>query len=482
MKHTSKEPLKKPLWIALACVAAVVVIALCLWFFWLRGLFAAGNASPVYVESVANIAGVNVGDTPRYSGVVEPQETYSIQKDESKTVAEVYVTQGDEVSPGDALFRYDTQEMQMSLDQSQLDLESISNTIATLKKQKEDLEKEKKEASQEEQYQYTVQIQSVELQIKTEEYNSQTKQQEIEELKDSLENAEVFSEVAGVVKEVNETPATDSSGQPKPFISILSSGEFRVKGTVSELNIGSLYQGQPVVIYSRLDSQQTWSGVIGTIETEPTQQNNNMYYGMDSGQQSSKYNFYVTLSSLEGLMLGQHVYIQPDLGQGDLPEGLWLPSYYIVQDENGSFVWAQSGKNTLEKRAVVLGEYDAGNDRYLIESGLTEDDSITAPAEDLKEGTPTTSDLSQVPVTDPSTDGSMDGSIDGGMVDNGGVVDGGTVDDGMVDDGTVDPGIAVPYTEEEPVDDSAEAQTYDTEDGESTSDSLESSPMEDLAR
>ena len=131
---------------------------------------------------------------------------------------------------------------------------------------------------------------------------------------------------------------------------------------------------------------------------------------------------------------------------------------------------------------MVLGEYDAGNDRYLIESGLTEDDSITAPAEDLKEGTPTTSDLSQVPVTDPSTDGSMDGSIDGGMVDNGGVVDGGTVDDGMVDDGTVDPGIAVPYTEEEPVDDSAEAQTYDTEDGESTSDSLESSPMEDLAR
>ena len=479
MKHTSKEPLKKPLWIALACVAAVAVIALCLWFFWLRGLFAAGNASPVYVESVANITGVNVGDTPRYSGVVEPQETYSIQKDESKTVAEVYVAQGDEVSPGDALFRYDTQEMQMSLDQSQLDLESISNTIATLKKQKEDLEKEKKEDSQEEQYQYTVQIQSVELQIKTEEYNSQTKQQEIEKLKDSLENAEVFSEVAGVVKEVNETPATDSSGQPKPFISILSSGEFRVKGTVSELNIGSLYQDQPVVIYSRLDNTQTWSGVIDTIETEPAEQNNNMYYyGMDNGQQSSKYNFYVTLSSLEGLMLGQHVYIQPDLGQGSLPEGLWLPSYYIVQDENGSFVWAQSEKNTLEKRAVVLGEYDDGNDRHLIESGLTEDDFIAAPAEDLKEGTPTTSDLSQIPPSDPS----VDGSIDGGMVDDGGVVGDGTVDNGAVDDGTVDPGMAVPYTEGAPEDGSAETQTNDTEDGESASGSLEGSPMEDLAR
>ena len=127
---------------------------------------------------------------------------------------------------------------------------------------------------------------------------------------------------------------------------------------------------------------------------------------------------------------------------------------------------------------MVLGEYDDGNDRHLIESGLTEDDFIAAPAEDLKEGTPTTSDLSQIPPSDPS----VDGSIDGGMVDDGGVVGDGTVDNGAVDDGTVDPGMAVPYTEGEPEDGSAETQTNDTEDGESASGSLEGSPMEDLAR
>ena len=95
MKHTSKEPLKKPLWIALACVAAVAVIALCLWFFWLKDLWAAAGASPVYVQSVAEIARLNLGSLPRYSGVVEPQATYSIQKDDTKTVAEIYVTEGD---------------------------------------------------------------------------------------------------------------------------------------------------------------------------------------------------------------------------------------------------------------------------------------------------------------------------------------------------------------------------------------------------
>ena len=84
-----------------------------------------------------------------------------------------------------------------------------------------------------------MQIQSVELQIKTAEYNSSVKKSEIDKLKNSLENAEVLSEVEGVVKEVNITPKTDATGQQLPFISILSSGEFRVKGTVTEMNRGS---------------------------------------------------------------------------------------------------------------------------------------------------------------------------------------------------------------------------------------------------
>ena len=120
-----------------------------------------------------------------------------------------------------------------------------------------------------------MQSQSVELQIKTEEYNSQVKQQDIDKLEDSLQNAEIYSEVEGVVKEINETPATDAAGQQKAFISILSSGEFRIKGTVSELNISSLYQGQEVTVHSRVDDSQVWQGVIDTIETEPTTDNTN---------------------------------------------------------------------------------------------------------------------------------------------------------------------------------------------------------------
>ena len=475
MKHKSK----RPLWIALTVLLVLAAVACCLWFFWLRNLWGAAGASPVYVESVAQIAGLNTGTTPRFSGVVEPQETYEVKKDESKTVAEIYVAEGDQVTAGTALFSYDTQEMQMNLDQAELDLEGISNRITTLENQKDDLVKEKKNASKDEQYSYTVQIQSVELQIKTEEYNADVKQQEINKLEESIQNAVVYSEVDGVVKEVNETPQTDANGQQRPFLSILSSGDFRIKGTVSELNISSLYQGQAVTVHSRVDDTQVWSGVIDTIEAEPTDNNsNNMYYygGMDSGTQSSKYNFYVTLSSRDGLMLGQHVYVQPDMGM-DMPEGLWLPAFYIAHDDAGSYVWAQSEKNTLEKRSIILGDYDSDNDRYQIQSGITEEDFIAYPEEDLQEGTPTTQDITQVPVEDPGTTG--DGSLEGGTVEDGSA-DGGFVDDGMM----VDPGMAEAYAEDGTGDqvESAESQG-DLEDGEgAVSGSLEDSPMEGLAR
>ncbi len=60
MKHRSK----KPLIIVLSCLAALLIAAACLWFFWLKDLWAAAGASPVYVQSVAEIAGLNLALCP----------------------------------------------------------------------------------------------------------------------------------------------------------------------------------------------------------------------------------------------------------------------------------------------------------------------------------------------------------------------------------------------------------------------------------
>lgn len=392
---------RKPLIIALVTIAILAAAAAGVWFLWLKDYLAIRGAAPVYVNSVASIVGLDTGSSPRYSGIVEPQQTYQINKDETKTVAEVLVAVGDEVRPGDILFRYDTQEMQFSLEQAEIDQQSIANMISTLQRQLTTAKADQKKASKDEQAAYSIQINELEIQIKQQQAASSKKKVEIDKLRESLKNTDVVSEVAGVVKEVN-SGASQSDFAPgganpsNAFITILSAGEYRIKGTISELNYASISVGQAVTVHSRLDSELVWHGTVDSIDQEAsTSQNNNMvFYGAEGAEKSSTYNFYVLLDNLEGLILGQHVYIEPDLGDDARKEGLWLPAMYIAHDTEGSFVWAKSEKDTLEKRLVTLGDYDSDTDSYEITSGLARTDSIAYPNEELLPGMPTTTDAS----------------------------------------------------------------------------------------
>ncbi len=431
---------RKPLIIALCCVLALALAAAGVWFFWLKDYLSLQNASPVYVTSVSSILGMEDGSTPRYSGIVEPQETFKVQKDDSRTVSEILVDVGDQVYPGDVLFRYDTQQLQFDLREADITLEGIANQISTLQAQITSLKADQKKASEDDQLSYTIQIQSAENQIEQLEYDSALKKQEKEKLQSDLDNTDVLCEVEGVVKEVN-TAAADTSGQQAAFISILSSGEYRIKGTVSELNLGSLSEGQAVTVHSRVDADQTWKGTVETIDREPAedQSNSTMYYfgATATGNQSSKYNFYVVLDSLDGLILGQHVYIEPDLGEQAEKTGLWLPAVYVAHDESGSYVWAKDDDDKLEKRLVTLGDYDTETDSYEIKGGVTKYDFIAYPSETLKAGMPTTVDSSYQDVTTGVMTGSVSGSgessdsvFGGGMDENWGTDDGEGLEDG----------------------------------------------------
>ena len=131
----------------------------------------------------------------------------------------------------------------------------------------------------------------------------------------------------GEVKSVNPNGGTDDRGNALPLISIVQTGGFRVKGYVNESNASVLNEGAKVVIRARTGNQ-TWSGAITSIDwNNPAQSGGSNYYdgGSSDTGTSSKYPFYVELDSSDGLLLGQHVYIEPDLGQSDSPAGIQLP-------------------------------------------------------------------------------------------------------------------------------------------------------------
>ncbi len=347
----------------------------------------------VLVTQVSEIMGLSSsqqGLQSRFAGVVEPQKTLEIQLQEGMTVAEVLVEEGQTVKEGDPLFRYDTAETTMNLEQQKLELEKLNNTIESQRQKIAELEKEKQNASEDMQLQYTMEIQESTASLKQTEYDAKVKSMEIEKTQASIDQAIVTSTMAGVVQSIQSS--TEQMGgenaSQQSFITILAQGEYRVKGTINEQNMYQISTDMPVLIRSRVQEDQVWTGHISEIDTQSPVQNQSGYGNgnTDAMQQSSDYPFYVTLDSYDGLMLGQHVYIE--IGQTSTPhtEGVWLYEGYLISEEDGSYsVWVDA-QGQLEKRTVTLGEYDEALGQYEITEGLEQSDRIAWPEERLQEG------------------------------------------------------------------------------------------------
>ncbi len=389
---------------------------------------AEGEAS---VQSVSMICGLgSVGLADRFAGIVSPLGETTIKKNDSMTVDTIKVKVGDTVKEGDVLFTYDLSQVRTDLEMAQLELEQLN---ATLEDQQAELERIQKlmdstydDATKR---QYSLDLREQNVKVLETKANISTKKKDIEKLKTNTQNGSVTSPVAGEVQSLNADGGTDSYGNALPFMTIVETGGFRIKGYVNENNAGVLTEGTAVVIRSRV-SDQTWKGSISSIDWNNAQQTRSDYGDSDTAM-SSKYPFYVTLEGNgEGLLMGQHVYIEPDYGQEDQQDEslINLPSYFINDAEGSAWVWAQNSKGKLEKRSVKLGEYNMEADTYPVLDGLTAEDYIAFPDESLKAGmTCVTYDDATF---DPSTGGDVypdDGYIEGG--------DGDTFDENVPMDG-----------------------------------------------
>ena len=233
----------------------------------------------------------------------------------------------------------------------------------------------------------------MQLDLKEAELNLKAKETEVAQANAILENAAVVSPVSGRVQSISEN-GYDNYGNPLPYITIQQTGAFRVKGIIGELQRGGLMEGTRVKIISRTDETAVWYGTVALIDYENPSQGSeyDMYYGVaaDEMTSSSRYPFYVELESTDGLLLGQHVYMEVDTGDTVI-SGPAIGGYFICYEADGSaYVWAEN-RSRLEKRVITLGAYDPMTDTYAITGGLSEDDYIAYPDPELcKEGAPTT--------------------------------------------------------------------------------------------
>ena len=474
--------MKKRIFIVLGILIAAGGIGGGVWYHFNGSGQGGSDDTVVYVSKLSVITGTESAATNRFAGVVEPQKTVNVKIESGRKVKEVQVKTGEEVKAGQLLFEYDLSSIQDDLKQAQLDLDRLKNEQISLTEQISTLEAEKKKAKAEDQLSYTIEIETNKMNLKKNEYSQKSKQSEIDKLQSATQNTEVRSEIDGVIQKIDtskmssddgdsvddssamDSVSSDSSSDSSAFITILSTGAYRVKGKVNEQNRDSIIPGESVIIRSRVDSTKTWKGTMGSIDMNngTSDNDNDNYFGMsstsDEQTSSTSYPFYVELESSDNLMLGQHVYIERDIGQDEQKDGLWLSDYYILDtDTNEPYVWAANDKNRLEKRYVTLGKHDDTLGEYEIVDGLTKKDAIAFPTDALEEGEKTeVGDLAQT----------MSGGADG-ITD----MNGDNLDEYQDDSGDMDS-----YTEDfsEPVMD----ENYDSTEEDGSDDVLD--PNEDL--
>ena len=196
---------------------------------------------------------------------------------------------------------------------------------------------------------------------------------------------------------IDGTIRTVSEDNYEQYIVIQQTGAYRVKGVLNEMNMGmGIMEGTAVEIVSRLDPTQTWTGTVELVDYENAEQNSydSMYYGNVNGMTaSSSYPFYIALDSTDGLLLGQHVYIQIAVQVMD-PTVPWVPESYLMElvydDMTGTAtasVWMVGAEGTLVKQTVTLGDYDMTTGSYQILEGLDFVDYVADPTDPgCKEG------------------------------------------------------------------------------------------------
>ncbi len=364
----------------------------------------------------------------KYAGMVVAQDTIKIKKDTELKVKELYVEKGQTVEKGQKLFEYDTTENSNKVEQTKLEIEKMENSIANSKKQIQNLLEESK--TRPDDPEISIEIQTLENDIKQTEYNIKTKNLEISNLNKTIKNSVITAEINGVIQNINDgdndTSMGYQDGEDDSYITIMQTGDYKIKGVVNEQNVMMFSEGQKVIIRSRLDENKTWNGTITKVDTSNPESNDNnsgmmMYGNSDTMTTSSKYPFYINLEQKDGLMMGQHVYIEFDYGQIAKQDGIWIPSYFIVEDAGNNYIWVAGKGDKLEKRKVTIGSKDENLLEVQITEGLSKDDYIADPSQELTEGLKVEKydSVSDIPMIEDDEDINM--NID--MGENGEIID-----------------------------------------------------------
>ena len=369
-------------------IAALVVAALCAAVFFTVRSFQKEDKgdSVVYVTPVSMLMDKLLLGQNIYAGIVVTQGEVTVNNDDGNRISDYYVKEGDTVTVGTPLFKYDVNALQDSLTSKEIARDRAKIALESAQKARDDAQKAFNEADSGARAAAELTLRDTELALEEARLTFEKAEKAVTEASDRISNATVLSEIDGTVSKVTKadygnqsSTDSESSSMGGAVITIEKSGNLQVKLSLGELDFNSIEDGMEVTVQSRTDESKVWTG---TVKKAALTENTDSRESAETQQTNLAY---VTLDNSDGMVSGQHVKVTRKTDENEDKRIFIDPSYIVDAGKSNPYVWADDGTGLLEKRKVELGEKDSEG-KYEILSGLGLTDAIVLPSDDLKVG------------------------------------------------------------------------------------------------
>ncbi|MDQ0164060.1 efflux RND transporter periplasmic adaptor subunit [Aeribacillus alveayuensis] len=333
---------QKWIWISSGIVLFIVVSAASI-----NLLF--DNRKEVMEVKTAKVEFRQLNKTILASGQVFPSQDEKIYLDTSMgKVVDLNVKEGQKVNEGNVLFRYKNNDLDIQIKQYEFQKKRILIDLEQQNKKIKRLEKEIKEGKEndlpeEAIKQLTREKEDIEYQNRLSNLDYSEILNQIESTQEKKNQLVVKSPITGVVKDINE----DSSvANQSPFMYIISTDPYIIKGTITEYDVNFLKVGQPVTIRPKAFPNKTYQGQIKSIETVPIE-------GANNNESVASYIFSASIENVPSeLQIGFHVSVEIEI---EKEKTLVVPSESVKTVDDKSYIFIEN-KGIAKMREVVTGE------------------------------------------------------------------------------------------------------------------------------
>lgn len=200
---------------------------------------------------------------------------------------------------------------------------------------------------------------------------------ELEKLEKEMNNSAVYSALDGVVMELADPKEVTTH---EPMIKVSGGGGYLVKGTVSELALGSVKPGQSVTV-SDWSTGMSYVGTVKGVSDYPSNGNN----WSDGNNNVSYYPFTVSVDATANLQQNSYVQLSYSAGAAEDGDSVYLLNSFIRTEGPKSYIYiAEDGK--LVKRYVRTGKSIWGSYTEIL-GGLEEGARLAFPfGKNVREG------------------------------------------------------------------------------------------------